>query len=110
MTTLCVHGVALSAQCDQCKPSFTDQPATHNPDFFIFDRRPINEALLGSWDDGVTFRASFGDKFQRFERSGEMASIPYLRVTHAEGVTEAPLTHFAYVQYAPEPEFPGSAS
>lgn len=66
-------------------------------DIWRNDERPIISArLIG--DEGE-FTAAIGCVFERFERAGEMASIPYLRVTWRGLTTEAPLRNWAWVQF-----------
>lgn len=73
---------------------------------YLADRRPILSAMLPP-DDPAEVPAPFQHKdgwtLERFERPGEMAMLPYLRVTK-DGVTfEAPLSRFAWVSFGEEP-------
>lgn len=75
---------------------------------YLADLRPILSAFpMADASDpcanAFALRAEEGWVFERFERPGEMAMLPYLRATK-DGVTfEAPLTRFAWVRFAEEP-------
>lgn len=73
----------------------------HDPNEWMADQRPILEAMLATQPDDGVFYASTGITFERFERNGEMAAIPYLRATFPAGgrTTEAPLVRWAYVVF-----------
>lgn len=73
----------------------------HDANTWRYDRRPILAARL--LDDEGDFNSTNGCEFERFERDGEMASIPYLRVTWKGRTTEAPLRNWAWVQFGEAP-------
>ena len=67
---------------------------------WALDTRPIRSALMESNDPAEVacpMEAQDGWVFERFERNGEMAMIPYLRVTRGTVCFEAPLTHWAWI-------------
>jgi hypothetical protein len=74
----------------------------HNPDVWSADQRPIVGACLPSYEfGGAILLASDGWEFERFERNGEMAPIPYLRATRLNGaILEAALREWSWVQFA----------
>ena len=45
------------------------------------------------------FERKDGWSFERFERNGEMASIPYLRAMMGQTTVEAPLVRWAWVEF-----------
>jgi hypothetical protein len=77
----------------------------HNPNIWMQDRRPIVAARPTEY--GSDILAADGVTFERFERNGEMASIPYLRATGPIGTIEAPLRNWAWVAFGDDP--PASA-
>lgn len=77
--------------------------APHNRDVWMLDRRPIISAMLRDDPEQGEWRASSGIVFERFERSGHMAMIPYLRATANGLTTEAPLENWAWVTFGEEP-------
>ena len=75
----------------------------HDPDVWTLDQRPILSASLkGDPDEGV-FQSSSGIVFERFERNGHMAAIPYLRATAHGVTTEAPLENWNWVSFGELP-------
>ena len=76
----------------------------HDRDVWMLDRRPILSAQLKDDPDQGLWRASNGIVFERFERNGHMAAIPYLRATANGLTTEAPLENWVHVTFAEEPE------
>lgn len=81
--------------------------APHNPNVWMLDRRAILSARLANdWFDSNDPTDPI--TFERFERNGEMAMIPYLRAKSPHGiVTEAPLTHWAVVNFSEFAEVEG---
>lgn len=80
----------------------------HDRDIWTLDRRRILSAFPFAADDpcanSTALRASEGWSFERFERNGEMASIPYLRATKDGESIEAPLRNFAWVRFEETPK------
>jgi len=71
----------------------------HNPNIWMADLRLILAASLS--DEREPLLASDGFTFERFERSGEMASIPFLRAVNARGVAiEAPVRNWAWIEFS----------
>lgn len=62
------------------------------------DKRPITAAHLSAHPSG-TLLAIDGFTFERFERNGEMAPIPYLRAERGTFCLEAPLVHWDWVEF-----------
>jgi hypothetical protein len=100
MSTYCVHRVALDDECNVCRASGR---AYHDTNHWLSDRRPILAAMMV---DGTPEPAVYTDRngcgFERFERPGDMASIPWLRVRYRETEVEAPLSRWV-VSYAKDP-------
>jgi hypothetical protein len=64
------------------------------------DTRPIIAARLPSYEyggDGI-FLTSDGWLIERIEQNGEMAPVPYLRMTKNDQSIEAALGNFAWVE------------
>jgi hypothetical protein len=99
MSTYCVHRVALTDQCPICQASGR---AYHDVNHWISDRRPILAAQLLDDQEAGAYTDDSGCDFERFERPGEMASVPWLRVRWRDTETEAPLSRWA-ITYAKDP-------
>jgi hypothetical protein len=87
---------------------------THNRDVWMQDRRPIHSAVLGHGQagrfltshpalDGQIGADRCGWTFERFERNGHMAMIPYLRATKEGATLEAPLENWESVAFGEDP-------
>jgi hypothetical protein len=68
------------------------------------DERPIVAARLSAYPYGAppfegTFLAIDGWEFKRIFREGEMAAIPFLRMTKGEVVIETSLRSFDWVEF-----------
>jgi hypothetical protein len=78
-------------------PSKTDDRNTWNRDV-----RPIvaAQSAYPGGEGGSVLLTIDGWSFERFERCGEMAFIPYLRATRNGYSVEAPLSQWPWVQFA----------
>jgi hypothetical protein len=95
MATFCVHGIALSDECNACIPGWKRPPEpVHNVNNWTEDRRPIRSAYLLDDNEPGVYTAQSGCDFTRFERPGDMASIPWLRVRWNDIEIEAPLARW----------------
>lgn len=76
-------------------------PEPWSGDYWSTDERPIVAARLSSHPYGSEgiFLAADGWEFQRLERNGEMASVPFLRMTKDGNSIEAALRSFDWVEF-----------
>lgn len=66
------------------------------------DERPIVAARLSCYPYGIdgTFLSTDGWEFERFERNGEMAAVPFLRLKKGPVEIESSLRSFDWVEFA----------